>query len=255
MTGRQKQAYAKLLDLDRKLTMIGHIDAVLGYDFETVMSSKGGDERALQSEWLSSQVHEMATDKKVGGWLEVLDGVTEATDEEKALIRVWKKQYGDAVRVPSKLVGEISRATSECQNRWFTARQDGDWKTFCPFLEKLVKLKKERASLIADGKSLYDTMLDRNDTGFDSATIEKLFDSMQNTILDVVKGVEESGNQVTDKEEAFLYGGYDVEKQKKFSRRILEDMGFEFDRSSIGVVAHPFTSTVGCDDIRITTRF
>ena len=64
---------------------------------------------------------------------------------------------------------------------------------------------------------------------------------MQDTILDVVKGVEESGNQVTDKEEAFLYGGYDVEKQKKFSRRILEDMGFEFDRSSIGVVAHPFT--------------
>ena len=255
MTGRQKQAYAKLLDLDRKLTMIGHIDAVLGYDFETVMSSKGGDERALQSEWLSSQVHEMATDKKVGGWLEVLDGVTEATDEEKALIRVWKKQYGDAVRVPSKLVGEISRATSECQNRWFTARQDGDWKSFCPFLEKLVKLKKERASLIADGKSLYDTMLDRNDTGFDSATIEKLFSSMQDTILDVVKGVEESGSQVTDKEEAFLYGGYDVEKQKKFSRRILEDMGFEFDRSSIGVVAHPFTSTVGCDDIRITTRF
>ena len=255
MTGTQRKAYDRLLELDRTLTMIGHIDAVLGYDFETVMSKKGGDERAEQMAWLSSRMHSLSTSKRIGTWLETLEGVTDATDEEKALIRVWKKHYNDVVRIPAKLVSEISRASNECQNRWFTARQDGDFKSFCPYLEKLVDLKKERASLIADGKGLYDTMLDRNDTGFDSAQIEKLFDGMQKTILDVVQGVENSGRQVTDREEAFLYEKYDIEKQKEFSRRILSDMGFEFDRSSIGVVAHPFTSTVGGDDIRITTRF
>ena len=48
MTEKQLEAYNSLLETDRKLTMIGHISAVLEYDFETVMSKKGGEERSQQ---------------------------------------------------------------------------------------------------------------------------------------------------------------------------------------------------------------
>ncbi len=255
MTDRQSDAYKRLLEIDRKITMVGHIEAVLGYDFETVMSKKGGDERSEQMAFLSSMLHDMATDKEIGRCLDTLEGATDATDEQKALVRVWKREYGDAMKTPSELVSKISQASNECQNRWFQARQDGDYKSFCPYLEKLVELKKERAQILADGKSLYDTMLDRNDSGFDSEQITKLFDGMQKTITDVVKGVEESGRQVSEKEESFLYQKYDLEKQKQFSHKVLEDLGYEFDRGSIGQVVHPFTSTIGSDDIRITTNY
>ena len=116
-------------------------------------------------------------------------------------------------------------------------------------------LTKESASITSRGRTLYDTLLDRNDAGFNGEQIGKLFDGMQKTILDVVSQVENSGRQVTKEEETFLYLPYDIDKQKEFSHRILEDMGFEFDRSSIGIVAHPFTNILGGDDIRITTRF
>ena len=255
MTEKQLCAYNRLLEIDRKITLIGHINAVLEYDFETVMSPKGGDERSDQMAWLSSVVHEMSTSKEIGELLETLSGVTEATDEQKALIRVWKKDYEDEVLIPAKLVEDLSQAASTCQNKWFEARQDGNYKDFYPYLERLVNLQKESASITARGRSLYDTLLDRNDAGFNSAQIAELFDGMQKTITDVVEQVESSGRQVTEQEEAFLYLPYDIEKQKAFSHRILEDMGFEFDRSSIGVVAHPFTNILGGDDIRITTRF
>ena len=255
MTGRQQEAYARLLDIDRKITMIGHIEAVLGYDFETVMSSKGGEERSRQMAFLSSMIHELSTGKDVGECLDVLEGVTDATDEQKALVRVWKKQYGDAVLIPAKLVEDLSQAASECQNRWFSARKDGDYRAFCPYLEHLVQLTKESASITSRGRSLYDTLLDRNDAGFDSAQIEKLFSGMQKTIKDVVAQVDGSGKQLGDEELAFLFREYDKEKQKEFSRKILQDMGYEFDRGGLGEVAHPFTSSVGNDDIRITTRF
>ena len=255
MTQKQQQSYERLLEIDRKLTMIGHISAVLEYDFETVMSKKGGDERSRQLSYLSSVMHEMSTGKEIGEILNVLEGVTEASDEQKALVRVWKKHYEDEVLIPAKLVSDLSEAANTCQNKWFSARVDGNYKDFYPYLEHLVDLEKEKASILSRGRSLYDTMLDRNDAGFTGDQIAELFDGMQKTILDVVDQVGKSDRQVTDKEEAFLYLDYDIDKQKEFSHRILEDMGFEFDRSSIGVVAHPFTNILGGDDIRITTRF
>ncbi len=255
MTQSQIKAYNSLLEIDRKLNMIAHIEAVLGYDFETVMSKKGGDERASQMAFISSMVHEMSTSREIGQWLETLSGVTDATDEQKALIRVWKKSYDDNVLIPSKLVESLTEAANTCQNKWFAARQDGDYKKFYPYLERLVDLNKESASITARGRSLYDTLLDRRDCGFDSKQIGELFDGMQKTILDVVSQVESSDAQITEEEEAFLYKDYDKGKQKEFSRLVLKDMGYEFDRGSIGEVVHPFTSTVGCDDIRITTSF
>ena len=255
MTQKQQQSYDRLLEIDRKLTMIGHISAVLEYDFETVMSKKGGDERSQQLSYLSSVMHELSTGKEIGEILNVLEGVTDASDEQKALVRVWKKHYEDEVLIPAKLVSDLSEAANTCQNKWFSARLDGNYKDFYPYLEHLVDLEKEKASILSRGRSLYDTMLDRNDAGFTGDQIAELFDGMQKTILDVVEQVGKSDRQVSDKEEAFLYLDYDIEKQKEFSHRILEDMGFEFDRSSIGVVAHPFTNILGGDDIRITTRF
>lgn len=255
MTEKQICAYDRLLEIDRRLTMIGHIAAVLEYDFETVMSKKGGEERAQQLSYLSSLEHELSTGKEIGEILETLSGVSEATDEQKALIRVWKKHYEDEVLIPAKLVEDISEAANTCQDKWFSARQDGNYRDFYPYLERLVDLKKESASILSRGRTLYDTLLDKNDAGFTGDQIAELFSGMQKTILDVVNQVENSGHQVSRQEEAFLYLPYDVEKQKAFSHRILEDMGFEFDRSSIGIVAHPFTNILGGDDIRITTRF
>lgn len=255
MTETQQKAYDSLLAMDRKYTMIGHIAATVEYDFETVMSKQGGEEKSQQLGYLTEVLHDMATSETLGKDLSALEGLADATDEQKALVRVWKKRYEDEVLLPQKLVSDISEAKNSCQNQWFSAREDGNYKDFYPYLERLVDLVKEKASITAKGRTLYDTLLDDNDAGFNTSEISDLFDGMQKTILDVVDMVKQSGNQVTKEQEAFLYQDYDIAKQKEFSRKILEDMGFEFDRGAIGEVAHPFTTVIGSDDIRITTRF
>ena len=279
MNKKEQEAFASLEKLDRESTLISHISAVLGYDFETVMSKKGGEERAKQMAYLSSLEHKLAVGPEMKEALEVLSklqGATaqdvtkqdptqatteqgaskqDATDEQKALIRVRKKIYEDESVLPDDLVEALSEASSTCQNQWFEARKTGDYKSFAPYLEKLVSLVKESAQLSANGRSLYDTLLYKYDMGFDSTEISALFDGMEKTIKAVMEQVEGSSKKVTAQDEAFLYEKYDEEKQKAFSNQVLTDMGFEFDRGAIGVVAHPFTSTVGNDDIRITTRF
>lgn len=255
MTQRERKAFDALEELDRRSVLIGHISAVLGYDFETVMSKKGGDERASQMAFLSSMDHEISSSERMRELLEELSNMKDATDEQKALVRVRRKAYERSASLPQKLVEDLSSASNSCQNQWFDARKSGDFKSFAPYLERLVELTKEEAHLTSKGRSLYDTLLDKYDMGFDSAQIETLFSGMEKTIKAVMDEVKGSSKTVSPKDEAFLYEHYDMEKQKQFSRQVLEDMGFEFDRGSIGEVAHPFTSTVGCDDIRITTRF
>ena len=43
--------------------------------------------------------------------------------------------------------------------------------------------------------------------------------------------------------------------QEHVGRRILTDMGFDWMRGRLDVSAHPFTTTLGEGDIRITTRY
>ncbi len=265
MNKKELEAFALLEKMDREATLINHIDAVLGYDFETVMSKKGGEERGKQTAYLSSLAHNIIAGPKMKEVLDVLSDVldstnsdatnSDATDEQKALIRKRKKAYEDESVLPLELVEASSEASSNCQNQWFESRKTGDYKTFAPYLERLVALVKESAQLSSNGRSLYDTLLYKYDMGFDSAEIATLFDGMEKTIKAVMEQVASSPKQVTAQDEAFLYEKYDIDKQKAFSNQVLTDMGFEFDRSTIGVVAHPFTSTVGVDDIRITTRY
>ena len=271
MTQKESKAFESLEALDRQAMLIGHISAVLGYDFETVMSKKGGEERAKQLSFLSSLDHDIASGEKMRELLEELSSLNScidslpdgsansATDEQKALVRVRKKEYERASSLPQKLVEDLSEASNSCQNQWFESRKTGDFKAFEPYLERLVDLVKEEATLTSKGRSLYDTLLDKYDMGFNASQIETLFNGMEVTIKDVIREVKNSSigsnEKQLEKESAFLYEPYDIEKQKAFSKKVLEDMGFDFERGSIGEVAHPFTSTVGCDDIRITTRY
>ena len=86
MTQRERKAFDALEELDRRSVLIGHISAVLGYDFETVMSKKGGDERASQMAFLSSMDHEISSSERMRELLEELSNMKDATDEQKALV-------------------------------------------------------------------------------------------------------------------------------------------------------------------------
>jgi carboxypeptidase Taq len=56
-------------------------------------------------------------------------------------------------------------------------------------------------------------------------------------------------------DDTFLYGTYAQDKQALFAKEVLDAMGFDWNRGLSGVSTHPYTISLGSDDIRITTRF
>jgi carboxypeptidase Taq len=54
---------------------------------------------------------------------------------------------------------------------------------------------------------------------------------------------------------SFLERSYPVNAQEELSRRVMGALGYDLSRGRLDRSAHPFTTTLGANDVRITTRF
>lgn len=282
-----QEAMRKLETLDRELVLLEHIGATLSWDQQTVISEKGHDERAVQMAWIQGRHHELATSEAMGELLaklgadeqhpeggNSLDGTAddpETIQRNKALVRIRYEAWDKERKLPASLVEKLAETTGKAHSAWVKARKECDWSLFKPLLGDIVSLVQEKAVCYGgkpkntgysagadkenatgkDEKSLYDVLLDEYEPGMDTATVASLFKTMKHDLQDLLADITRSGQP----DDSFLYESYPVELQDKFGKEILRDMGFDFSRGSMGLAAHPFTSTIGCDDIRITTRY
>ncbi len=245
MTSSEALRYLK--EKDRECTTLSNIDAVLSWDMETVMPVKAEEGRAEQMTLVALLIHRIKTDGKLKEAVYSID-TSSLSDADSALVREWKIDLERASKVPSRLIEEMTGETSRAHSRWLEAREKSDWAIFRPSMERLVALNKEYAAAIGDGT--YNTLLDLYERGMTVGTIDPLFGKLETSIHSIMDRLE--GKSV---DTSFLTCGYDEKKEEEFCNSVAAKMGFDLTRGAIGVVAHPFTSTLGADDIRISNRF
>ncbi len=253
----QEKALARLEAIDRELVMIEHMGSVLSWDQEMGISEKGLDERSAQMGWLSSQAHERACSNEMGDLLADL-GADKQNPQgrgedafEKALIRLRFRHWDKHRSMPTSLVRAISEKTSQAHESWVRARKMDDWALFKGDLQQIITLVREKeACSRSEGLQGYDLLLDDFEPGMKSSEVEALFSSIKPALVSLVATLSEK--RVDDD---FLRLEYPIAKQEEFASLVLKDMGFDFSRGRMAVSVHPFTSTLGSDDIRITTRY
>jgi carboxypeptidase Taq len=97
----------------------------------------------------------------------------------------------------------------------------------------------------------YDGLLDIYEPGMDANAINSVFTPLGERLKELLKKIS-SGSRPDN---SFLNQRFDVEKQAFFSMDLIKRLGFDTGRGRLDVSAHPFTTTLGSDDIRITTRY
>lgn len=248
MTG--EEAFARLEEIDRKITMLSHIAAVLEWDNELYAPILESEERGRQMGYLSSEIHILETSDEMGELVSRLEGYGK-DDFEKALIRERRRAYRREKALPPDLVLRLSQAKARGYAVWVQARKDNDFKAFIPSLKEIVSLSREAACAYAHGElGLYDALLDGYEEGMTCAEVDRLFGILKPVLCELVS--LRSAEKVDD---SFLRKPYEVAKQDAFANQVMTDMGFDFTRGCRGVSAHPFTSALGNDDVRITTRY
>lgn len=271
-----QEAMRTLETLDRELVMLEHIASTLGWDQQTVISDKGHDERAAQLAWVEGKAHQIATGGLMGDVLARLgadDAHPEGSDaigdlaeddlhreRDRALVRIRFEAWNKGRRLSSALVERLAETTGKAHSAWVKARRESDWNLFKPYLADIVTLVREKAASYggkpAQGrssseKSYYDVLLDDFEPGMDTSTVDSLFKVMNRDLQELLTDIARSGQP----DDSFLFEQYPEDRQDRFGKEVLRDMGFDFSRGVMGQAAHPFTSAVGCDDIRITTRY
>jgi carboxypeptidase Taq len=171
---------------------------------------------------------------------------------EASLIRLLRRQYENARKLPSEYVTRVSEISGHAHDAWVQARTEDDFGTFQPWLEQVVELGQEMAEYYGYEDELYDTLLDKYEFDMKTAEVRETFAAVKQELVPLREAIVERGSPVDD---SFLHQPFEIEKQKQFARFIAPKVGYDLSRGHIGTVVHPFATSFSRDDARITTRW
>ena len=231
--------YDEFIGRVKELNLLGSLTGLMGWDQETMMPPKGGKLRSEIMAFLSSQAHGRMTDPVMGELLDSLDS-QELTAEQAANVREVRQSYDKATKLPVELVEEKARHKSQALQVWQEARSENDFKKFQPYLEKTVELTCKTAEYYGYEDNIYDALLDIFEPGMTVSQLDPLFSGLREAIVPLVKAVSESPNQP---DTSFLdIGKFSEEKQREFSIKVAESIGFDFSAGRMDTSTHPFCS-------------
>ncbi|MHB1469039.1 MAG: carboxypeptidase M32 [Solirubrobacteraceae bacterium] len=230
-----------------ELSDLGSLASLADWDMLVTMPAEGAAGRAHQLGTLTRIVHERAVAEEIGGWLQQLDGA-DLDPVDADLVRVARRDWERARRIPPELAVELAEAHASGQQLWQRARAQDDFAAFEPALARNVELARVQARcLAADGEAPYDALLDDYDFGLTSAEIRRLLEplasALQPRIAEAAQRLSRTHVEVP------------VATQDAAVRSVLEQLGVDSAGWRLDVSAHPFSTSIGPGDNRITTRY
>jgi carboxypeptidase Taq len=244
-------------ELRRRLGAIddlGKAGDLLSWDEETKMPPAGAEARAEQRATVAGAAHELRVDPALGELLEELRPFEEEHDPasfEASLIRVARRDYGKAARVPPDLRAALTRAGSLGYRAWLSARAENDYAIMLPHFERNLELQRRYVECFAPYDDPYDVVLDDYEPGMKTAEIEPIFDRLKERLVPMIRAVGEA-EPVDD---ACLHGSFPPSAQRRVSLAIMERWGMDDVSWRLDDTVHPFMSSMSPADIRLTTRF
>src|SRR6516165_4217127 len=151
-----------------QLADLRNVAQLLDWDQQTMMPPRGAPARAETAATVQRISHEMFVSDQTGRLLEAaethLDGATPESDEA-SLVRVVRRRWEKAWRVPSELAADLARAASVGQQAWIVARRESDFASFVPYLERNFELVRRYVDCYDEFDCAYDVLLDAYEPG------------------------------------------------------------------------------------------
>lgn len=242
--------YGQYVAKMQKIADLRYAGAVLEWDQETYLPTRGAEIRARQLATLASQAHEMFTAPAMGALLEELDGHQELGGPERANVARSLEDYRSQSKYPAAFVEELSMATSESYHAWMEARKKNDFRVFSPALSVMVALKRRQAELLGYREHPYDALVDEYEKGMTVAQLDVLFGEVRASL----KGLLDEILAKPSPDDNMLHGHYDRDRQWELGISLLKAMGFDFQAGRQDISEHPFTTNFNARDVRLTTR-
>tara|TARA_B100001057_G_scaffold148747_2_gene148670 strand:+ start:485 stop:1933 length:1449 start_codon:yes stop_codon:yes gene_type:complete len=234
---------AHIQDLLQEISLLSSTSATLGWDQETYSPTRSVVHRAKQLAYLQGKIHKLQTSDEFCEGLASLDPANQ---------RELTHRYERATKLPQELVERDSETSSLAKAAWSEAREKNEFQTFAPHLAKLLEIAREKTDHWGFEDEPYDALLCEYERGAKTREIAALFESIDTELAEIAAAAVEKSSVIPAD---FLHGPAPIEAQQTLNREIAESLGFDFAQGRIDTTAHPFCTTLGPADVRLTTRY
>jgi carboxypeptidase Taq len=250
-----RNAYTALIRHSQQAALLGSCAELLGWDEETYMPPAGVEHRGRQMALLAGLHHQRWTEPAFGDALAEVEGsklVAQPEADEAVNVRLWRRLYDRACKLPRSLVEELAQTAAMAQQQWASARRRNDFARLLPWLDKMVALKRREAEAYGWTTEAYDALLEDYEPGAKAAEVATTLMDLQaqlRPLLDALAGARRRPDV------AILARRFPLTRQRSFSKKVAGELGFNFKAGRLDSTTHPFFATVGPGDCRITTRY
>jgi len=249
MEDKLKELKARLVEIDDLESAAG----LLEWDQNTYMPPGGARARGRQIATLQRLAHEKLTDVSLGRLLDDLRPYEESLPydaDEASLIRVTRRDYERALKVPPSFVAQLSDHLSASYQAWTEARPANDFARVRPYLEKTLDLSRQLADFFPGYEHIADPLIEYSDYGMTASTVRATFAELRARLVPIVQAI--TAQPASD--DSCLRQAFPKEQQLAFGREIVGRFGYDFRRGRQDETPHPFTTEFSIGDVRITTR-
>ena len=241
------EAYKALMSFQHRTEALNQVAERLAWDQETMMPRGAAGQRAEEIAAIQGILHSRRTDTRISDWLEKC---AEASLNKVELAQLYhiKRDYDRNSKIPERLATEIAKVTSISQGVWASARSNDSFSEFAPMLQEVVSLRKEQATILAEDRNLYDTLLDEYEPSAKCSDLRQMFNALRPHLINLRSAILENSNQPNP-----IKGYFDPKKQMVLAKFVAEAIGYDFNCGRLDTTIHPFASGSG-QDVRITTR-
>jgi carboxypeptidase Taq len=240
---------AALVELRRRLAEVADLEGLgmlLAWDQEVVMPPAGAEWRAQQRATVERLAHERFVDDRLG---ELLEAASPESELDEDLLRVARRDFDKARRVPGELVEELVHASSTGHEAWLRAREESDFALFEPPLRRNVELRRRWIACFPEAERPYDALLDQYEPEMRTAQAEDALARLRDGLVPLVEAAGPG-------DDALLHGGpFQIDAQRRLVATILRQVGVDDRRWRLDDAVHPFAATVSLGDLRLTTRY
>ena len=247
-----KEALEQLEELQQKIFAYRTANSSLYLDGVTVAPKDTSAGRGVALGILAGEMHKLFANPGVGELLDFLDSRRDELDPVTAReVTVLRRDYSKTARIPADEYMEYAMLTNEASDVWHRAKENNDFESFRPVLEKLVAFNRKFAGYYDPDKAPYDALLNEYERGVDMAYLDKFFAAVREKLVPLIHAIGEK-EQLDD---SVLHRHYPVEAQRKFSDYLMEVLQLDRAHCAIGETEHPFTLNFTSQDVRITTHY
>ena len=235
-----------------KLSNIDHAINILHWDASTYMPKGSSAARSDDLAGLVALKHQIFTDESTGDLIALAK--EENLDEwQQANLYHINRDYIHATALSEELVKRQAQASSKCEFIWRDARKNNDFNTLHDSLDEVFSICKQLAQIKSEkfNISKYDALIDQYAPGLKVEDIDKVFALLKQELPNLITQITAKQKSYNTKE---IKGLFPQDKQKKLGIKIMQQMGFDFNRGRLDISAHPFCGGTHYD-VRLTTRY